>query len=221
MDTITHLAKQVHESLKQTSFFWKEIREEACLASFIDLKGTYPGCTMKLKADGSLEDQAAHANQQFRNLVILSIRVTLFSDVFTTAGFAHHRAADGLIASVMEEGSTELLENLGHLHRASAWENLLIQELVQQKGYNIEQPQSDARPLGDKDVPVPSIIATGDLKSAGITTDSEDSQPNESEKKAKTHTDHNAQAVRQLIYGFPNSVTQAFQGWSMTVHING
>lgn len=115
----------------------------------------------------------------------------------------------------MEEANAELVKNLGLLHRVCAWESLLLKDIVQEKGYQIVQPYTGPTPSSEPFLPVASLIANGELSTAGISSDTPESiPPTDGEKRKRDHRDRNAQALRHLLHGLAGAVAPFFQGAS-------
>lgn len=173
-----------------------------------------------------IDDDEALANEQFRNLVVLHIRITLLSDVFATAGHAQGRAAIGLLQSMMEHTPLQVVTDLGALHRASIWENIALNLGLTSKGIDLQltpasspldssptQTNVDLPPVGDS-----TIAPSG----ADTTTSGEDNIPSPQstvkDKVAKPTgpRDWNASSLKHITQGLPNALAPFFQGKSST-----
>lgn len=155
------------------------------------------------------------ANQQFRCLIILHIRTTLLSDVFATAGYAHGRTAIGLLQTLMGPGSPDVVADLGSLHRASIWENVLMKAGFAERGINPTN-SSDVFPPGESptggSVPLPEaeILATTNGAQPNL------ADPNTSGFQVQVKQDTvqvlNAAALKHVATGLPNALAPFFQG---------
>jgi E3 ubiquitin-protein ligase HUWE1 len=76
-------------------------------------------------------------NVYFRNLVTLHIRVSLLSDVFTHAGYSHGRGALGLLQTLMGSSSPAIVADLGSIHGAFVWENIVLKAGLGQRGIDV------------------------------------------------------------------------------------
>jgi hypothetical protein len=158
-------------------------------------------------------DQELETNQLFRSLVTLHIRITLLSDVTATAGIAHGRAASTLLQIMTSPGSPEIMADLGALHRASIWENILMTTAMISTGIDVlstpsvspleRSPERGAVPLPEADGVTPNGVASGVLDS----TPSRSDQP-----KQDGPRENNAKALKHLAHGLPSSLAPFFQG---------
>ncbi|EAU91398.2 Huwe1 protein [Coprinopsis cinerea okayama7 len=215
-DTIQHLSKLVKESLDETADFWKTPSHESKLISLIDL------------AD---KDTAA-ANAKFRSLVTLHIRITLLSDVFSTTGYAHGRAAIGLLQTLMNNTSPDVIADLGTLHRASIWENIVFNAGLAAKNIDLAsapggtQLEGGPEPLDldtldpeDTAPPAPASTTNGVQQleqpaAAATTTTSSSSSPTPQPEPRVA----NAAAIKHITHGLPNILAPFFQAMVKTFH---
>lgn len=160
------------------------------------------------------------ANEEFRNLVTLHIRITLLSDVFATAGYAHGRAAIGLLQTLMSNTSSQMVADLGALHRASIWENIVFHVGLNSKGIEI-QPTPLGSPMDGSpahhDLALPEaetgLVANGSDGAnvvSGADTSVTSVQPTPTTTTGTR--DSNAAALKHLTHGLPNSLAPFFQG---------
>jgi E3 ubiquitin-protein ligase HUWE1 len=66
------------------------------------------------------------ANEKFRKLVSLHVRVMLLSDILATAGYTQGRATVTLLQALCGRSSNNVLLSLGSLHRSCLWENIVL-----------------------------------------------------------------------------------------------
>ena len=158
------------------------------------------------------------ANQRFRSLVVLHIRITLLSDVFATAGQSQGRAAIGLLQTLMNNTPLQVLTDLGTLHRASIWENIALNVGLSAKGIESE-PITGSTPLGSPAQvasELPAIDATLSANGHSVVNgvQSQDTTVNTSSPAVKRDTprDWNAASLRHLTQGLPNALAPFFQG---------
>ncbi|KAL4252810.1 UPL family protein [Abortiporus biennis] len=108
-ETLIFLVGLINQSLEET----KQFRDLSCdrpvLRHFIDLDG----------------EQLSKANEDFRKLVTLHVRIMLLSDIYATAGY-QGRATATLLQALVGKNANNLLLELGALHRACAWDNILL-----------------------------------------------------------------------------------------------
>lgn len=172
-------------------------------------------------AAGEEED----ANRHFRNLVTLHIRITLLSDVFATAGYAHGRAAIALLQTLMSNTSPQVVTDLGALHRASVWENIVLNLGLNSKGIDVEATPATSPLERSPEQPSVALPETdGAVHSAGTahgTNTANGEQPQTALGATKTQKpssgkagprENNAAALKHLTHGLPSSLAPFFQG---------
>ncbi|KAK2463266.1 hypothetical protein APHAL10511_004921 [Amanita phalloides] len=207
-ETFMLLAKLVSESLENTRNFWENVEDQSKLLSLVDTTG----------------DNFEDANRQFRNLVTLHIRITLLSDVFATAGYAHGRASISLLQILMNNMTPQVVANLGALHRASVWENIALLVGLSMKGINVTQsllsslemsPDQSMVNLGDLETPV-FQGGTNGAQPASTNTNTAN-LPNQ-DKTRKDFRERNAAAIKHLTHGLPSSLAPFFQAMVKMFH---
>jgi E3 ubiquitin-protein ligase HUWE1 len=165
------------------------------------------------------EEEGIVANQQFRNLVTLYIRITLLSDVFATVGQPQSRATIGLWQTLMSSIPRQVLANLGALHRSSAWESSIFAAGL--KGKGIELPEYAIFGLGEGTPSLVPAIPAGAAVSSSVTAVNEGSVTpavtptltgQGSTAKQGGPQDWNAAALVRIIRGLPNTLAPFFQG---------
>jgi E3 ubiquitin-protein ligase HUWE1 len=148
--------------------------------------------------------------------VTLHIRITLLSDVFATAGYAHGRAAIGLLQTFMSNTTPEVVKDLGSLHRATIWENIVLKAGLISKGIDIAATPSSS-PLEatpeQTTIPLPDPDATAMISSNGVQQEAAPNPtPFSEDSKPDSHRQHNATALKHLTHGLPSSLAPFFQG---------
>lgn len=160
-------------------------------------------------------DEESSANATFRDLVTLHIRITLLSDVFATAGYAHGRAAIGLLQTFMSNTTPEVVKNLGALHRATIWENIVLKAGLISKGIDIAAtPSSSPLEASPEQTTIPLPDAeTAQMTSANGVQSEPTSNPAPSPGDFKDDSrQRNAAALKHLTHGLPSSLAPFFQG---------
>ena len=177
----------------------------------------------------SSAEEEVNANYYFRNLVTLHVRITLLSDVFATAGYAHGRQAIGLLQTLMTSITPQVVKDLGSLHRASIWENIVLKLGLQAKGLDLSSSPTislEATPnqlaLGLPDGAGVSSAQNANGTVEGPAEESRDSssaannsasEPKENDlPKADNPRDANATALKHITNGLPSSLAPFFQG---------
>ena len=153
----------------------------------------------------------ADANRTFRNLVTLLVRVILLSDIYATAGYAHGRSTGGLLQTLMGTGASEILPDLGVLHKACIWENVLLKAEIPEKEAQPEGSsllsflQAPGRPSSSE----PVVAANGAHTSSATVTPSE--VPGQEGPRESDPREENAKAFRHLSNQIPGALSPFFQ----------
>ncbi|KAJ7770214.1 hypothetical protein DFH07DRAFT_269298 [Mycena maculata] len=204
-ETLSHLSKLVKESLLTTKSFWESIEEDSKLLPLVDITA----------------EQEVAANLTFRGLVTLHIRITLLSDVFATAGFAHGRAAIGLLQTFMSSTTPEVVKDLGSLHRATIWENIVLKAGLISKGIDIAATPSSS-PLEatpeQTTIPLPDNEAVAMTSPNGVQPETVSNPAPSSGGIKHDGRQHNATAIKHLTHGLPSSLAPFFQAMVKMFH---
>ncbi|KAI9511134.1 hypothetical protein F5148DRAFT_1373973 [Russula earlei] len=197
--TMNSLTSWVKESLQETSAFWDSPSRASKFAELLDLAGM-PTCHIHVEA-----------NRTFRTLITLLVRVTLLSDIYATAGYAHGRSAGGLLQTLMGAGASEILPNLGVLHRACIWENVLLKAQVPENDSELEGSAmlSSLRSPGQPSSSEPTIAANGAHTSSTTVTPTE--VPGQEGPRESDPREENVKAFRHLATQIPGALSPFFQ----------
>lgn len=210
-ETLLHLATLVKDSLAETHGFWENVTEPSKLLPLIDI------------TDGECE----LANERFRCLVTLHIRITLLSDVFATAGYAHGRGAIGLLQTFMNNTSPLVVADLGSLHRASIWENIALNAGLTLRGINLQTSPSSSPLEGspkrsDVDLPDENPFAASGLSATnGVQAEDGTNPMLVNGMDRSSHNDprnNNASALKHITHGLPNALAPFFQAMVKMFH---
>lgn len=167
-----------------------------------------------------LEDEAV-ANARFRRILTLSIRVTLLSDIYSTAGYSHGRANLTLLQSLSESTSKTMLSQLGSLHRACVWENIALKTSLASQGLEGAArpiPPSSSNESSSAQQPNVSDSSTSRLQpgAAHAANGVQYEIPSPLEQQGPTKDDSpkekNAKALKHLASQIPSSLAPFFQG---------
>ncbi|KIJ18752.1 hypothetical protein PAXINDRAFT_167299 [Paxillus involutus ATCC 200175] len=198
-EALFYLSKLVGASLAQTEEFWKGIRPESKLAPMLEIS----------------EDDVFETNQRFRSLVVLHIRITLMADVFSTTGYAHGRSAVGLLQTLMSD-PPKVVMDMGALHRASIWENILFKAHIASKGIELGS-SGDGSPLerspSHVSASLPEAIGSG-VVANGVAPDTSGAVSSSTSVfplRKETVRDKNAKALKHLTHGLPGALAPFFQ----------
>lgn len=120
----------------------------------------------------------------------------------------------------MTNTSSEVLSDLGALHRASIWENIILKAGLNAKGIDIVATPSPSPLEGSPrqaSVPLPEGGATAAASTTTANGVQVESLPTstptprkDTSKKGPRET--NATALKHLTHGLPNSLSPFFQG---------
>lgn len=176
------------------------------------------GCESIVVLRELAEEQFEESNRKFRNLITLHIRVALLSDVFSTAGYAHGRAAISILQVLMGTNAQDAVPGLGTLHRACIWESILLKAGLASRG--IEATSLDESSPDEAAAAPPAPLAGNPL--SGTTNGIQpESTISESPLKSQAHVnqpdgarEHNAKALQHLTHGLPSALAPFFQGLS-------
>ncbi|KAI0958508.1 hypothetical protein AcV7_004312 [Taiwanofungus camphoratus] len=205
-ETITFLIQLVHDALEDTKEFWETMDERSKLLPMVDISGT--------------DEESAMANQRFRNLIKLHIRVSLLSDIYATAGYSHGRATAALLQSLTGRSSHDILAELGALHRACVWENIVLKAGLASRGVDTGttggMPSLEAQTPSTMTLsgtPAMSQLETDPVSTAnGIQAEiSAPALPKHEPSKEEDSNQQNAKALKHLAGQIPSSLAPFFQ----------
>ncbi len=158
----------------------------------------------------------ADANRTFRSLITLLVRVILLSDIYATAGYAHGRSTGGLLQTLMGTGASEILPDLGVLHKACIWENVLLKAGIPEKeaepeGNTLLSFLQSPRPSSSE----PVVAANGAHTSSATVTPTE--VPGQEGPRESDPREENAKAFRHLSNQIPGALSPFFQCKSVSL----
>ncbi|KAH9963908.1 hypothetical protein BC827DRAFT_99895 [Russula dissimulans] len=193
--TMNSLTSWVKETLQETSAFWGSADRKSRFTELLDLAG----------------QSHSEANRTFRTLITLLVRVILLSDIYATAGYAHGRSAGGLLQTLMGTGASEILPDLGTLHRFCMWENVVLKSQVPEKE---SEPEGNAllsslQSPGQPPSSEPAVAANGAHTSSTTVTPTE--VPSQEGPRDSDPREENAKAFRHLATQIPGALSPFFQ----------
>lgn len=204
---LSALLKPVRQSLDETRDLWDTMQPTSKLAPLTDLQ---PGPELDA------------ANVTFRRLICLHGRVALLADMYRGVGFSHAKVATGFLQILNTPEETQVLCDLGKLHRACVWENILIKSAIPDavvsiinggsKGGGTEIARGQTQTVAGVPADVLEDINAGligDEKKDGKGETAVTSTP--AGESVKTR---NGKAFKYLISQLPASLTPFFQGQS-------
>ncbi|KAF5393284.1 hypothetical protein D9757_000601 [Collybiopsis confluens] len=197
-DTLQQLSSLVKESLQATQEFWATESQESNLLPLLNVT----------------EETYDNLNFYFRNLIALHVRVTLLSDVFATAGIAHGRGAIALLQTLMNSTTPQVIADLGSLHRASIWENIVFKAALVTQGIEViktpsSSPLDQSPSHGNVELPVQASSLPINAPNGAVENDSSTSA-NTSTKNSGPKG-YNAVALKHLTHGLPAALSPFFQ----------
>jgi E3 ubiquitin-protein ligase HUWE1 len=159
-------------------------------------------------------DDLKSANAEFRKLVSLLTRVTLFADVFSSYAYAQSRSTLSLVSGLLSEEASSVVSDLGALHRACIWENIVLKSTLVQNG--LLPSRLDKSSSADNGS---SVSQTADLLNEsgtlaavpGLEQAAQDQKPKDPSNK-ETPQQRNAKALKHISTDIPTSLTPFFQG---------
>jgi|SRR5712675_447330 len=153
----------------------------------------------------------SEATRTFRTLITLLVRVILLSDIYATAGYAHGRSAGGLLQTLMGTGASEILPDLGTLHRFCMWENVLLKAQVPEKESEPERNVllSSLQSPGGPSSSEPAVAANGAHTSSTTVTPTE--VPGQEGPGDSDPREENAKAFRHLATQIPGALSPFLQ----------
>ncbi|KAJ8481173.1 hypothetical protein ONZ45_g15389 [Pleurotus djamor] len=208
-ETVQHLMMLVRSSLDETNDFWHVVGgTESKLFALVEFS----------------ENDSEERNRQFRRLIALHIRITLLSDVFATASYAHGRAAIALLQTLMSDQGPNILPDLGALHRAALCENLLFKTAINTNGIDVAPTPVSASFPGSPFHGVDALPTTDGMATAnGVSPTPENVNIDEPSSgrisaKADESRQRNASSVKHISHGLPAALAPFFQALVKTFH---
>ncbi|KAI5889571.1 uncharacterized protein SCHCODRAFT_02751097 [Schizophyllum commune H4-8] len=209
-ETMALLTKSIKESLEAAGFFWMLLDKQSTLVPMIT----------------PTADNIEDVNRKFRLLTTLHVRLTLLSDVFATASYTPTRVSNSLLQALTSETSVPIVADLGNLHRATVWENILLKAGLAHLGIDLgsssESRSTSPLTASPERPPVSLPEADGMVSPSGqgATASTSTSTPKPADPSAKTSTEskkkddtryRNAAALKHLTHVFPVALAPFFQ----------
>jgi E3 ubiquitin-protein ligase HUWE1 len=169
-------------------------------------------------------DNLEEVNQRWRSIVALNIRITMLSDLYSTAGYSHSRGSASLLQALICRGTPDVITGLGDLHRACVWESIVFKNGVGVKDSDPSMPsflrlptdgQTDDNsrvrsPFGipTTENPTPDADPVERVLSNSV---GENSSPSKPVKGKDTPRSLNIKALSHALNQIPSSLTPLFQ----------
>lgn len=161
----------------------------------------------------SLATGEDEVHQSFRRLVTLQTRVTLLSEVYATAGYAHGRTALAILQALMGRGAPEIIPDLGSLHRACVWENIVLKKYLPAQSLDVPASSSDAAAPETATRTHAPVATGGESPGLGATLiPSALPAPASRSKEEDSPLNTNAKALKHVLSQMPAALAPLFQG---------
>jgi E3 ubiquitin-protein ligase HUWE1 len=152
----------------------------------------------------------------------------MLSDLYSTAGYAHGRGSTNLLQALTGRTSPGLVPDLGNLHRACIWENIVFKIGLRAKGVDsstvaniiaLDSPEGLSDSTSSRQFRVISSVdgATSSVPN-GDRGESEPSTlfggftPSKKQETVDTPRSLNSKAVSHVLHQIPSSLAPLFQG---------
>lgn len=142
----------------------------------------------------------------------MQTRVTLLSEVYATAGHAHGRTALAILQALMGRDAPEIIPDLGALHRACVWENIVLKKHLGTQDTDLPSTtDGNGSDEGGTAAPGTSIAAQDGLAPVTGNSASPTSPKPESTSKSDDGP-RNAKALKHIVTQIPAALAPLFQG---------
>ena len=164
-------------------------------------------------------------------MITLHTRASLLSDIYATAGYAHGRATQTLLQSLIGR-TPSALGDLGALQRACVWENITLKAALSSRGSDVSPHHyfdvfstwlsgGGTTAVQDGQAPTPAGERTGDTgtPSGAATNGATPAEPSTSTapaalsatEKEEQPRDKNAKGLKHIVTQIPSSLSPFFQ----------
>jgi E3 ubiquitin-protein ligase HUWE1 len=213
--TISKVLGQVRASLDETREFWGTMDSKSKLLCYVDISSEFKFVYtfFVLNRKFSADEQLLEGNLKFRKLIALHTRVTLMADIFSSSTYTHGRSSLSLLSGLTGSDASDILPDIGALHRACIWENIVLKSALSARGVNISRSAgvaSDGISLAGQ--------ATDVSNEAEVGSALPESEQSLGEGKSKEGVkkdgpqERNAKALKHIATQIPTSLTPFFQG---------
>ncbi len=182
-------------------------------------------------------EEEEKANDKYRKLITLHTRSSLLSDIYATAGYSHGRATHTLLQSLLGRAPSPI-PDLGALHRACVWENIVLKSALSSRGIDVttsqdlfstflsattqdrerERDGQAATPVSERSnatthgvVPATGTTAANATTTNGATPVEAPSSTPSVTKKEDQPRDKNARGLKYIVTQIPSSLGPFFQ----------
>ncbi|KAJ9117613.1 hypothetical protein QFC22_004463 [Naganishia vaughanmartiniae] len=169
------------------------------------------GLCMLIKAPPrTATDVAEEKNAEFRRLVHLNNLLSALCNLYITVGFAHGKVAASFLQALGASSGSTFLQDLGQLHRACIWENILLKNKM--ASFKLKDgPQTKIiAPTSTLEGVHSPALERSELAASmpAVTSDSQDVPLIE----AHAEKEPNFGTVKHIAHSIPAMLTPFFQG---------
>ncbi|KAF8491672.1 hypothetical protein JB92DRAFT_2835584 [Gautieria morchelliformis] len=160
----------------------------------------------------SADEQLLEGNLKFRKLIALHTRVTLMADIFSSSTYTHGRASLSLLSGLTGTDASDILPDIGALHRACIWENIVLKSALSARGVNVSR--------SNPGVPQMATDLSNEVEVGSALPESEQSLDEGKSKegvKKDGPWERTAKALKHIATQIPTSLTPFFQGGARTL----
>lgn len=160
------------------------------------------------------EDNLTEANKVFQKLTTLYNRITLLADLFSTTMFGHNRSGPIALPGFTGADASKILPELGALHRACIWENIVLKgSLAANNTFSGQNPSTQVDSIPST-VQANAVLNEPDTLSAipGLTSILEGKRTAKESSKKESPQERNSRALKYIATQIPTSLTPFFQG---------
>ncbi|KAF8532676.1 hypothetical protein JB92DRAFT_2824294 [Gautieria morchelliformis] len=202
--TISKVLGQVRASLDETREFWGTMDSKSKLLCYVDI---------------STDEQLLEGNLKFRKLIALHTRVTLMADIFSSSTYTHGRASLSLLSGLTGTDASDILPDIGALHRACIWENIVLKSALSARGVNVSRSNpgvpSDGISLAGQATDLSNEVEVG--SALPESEQSLDEGKSKEGVKKDGPWERTAKALKHIATQIPTSLTPFFQGGARTL----
>ncbi|KAJ9104930.1 hypothetical protein QFC19_003725 [Naganishia cerealis] len=155
-------------------------------------------------------DIAEEKNTEFRRLVHLNNLLSALCNLYITVGFAHGKIAASFLQALGASSGSTFLQDLGRLHRACIWENILLK----MKMANLKMKDEPNKKVVEQSSSLGGVHSPALERSelaAAMPGASEGSQE-ASKSEASVEQEPNFNTVKSIAHSIPAMMTPFFQG---------
>ena len=151
-------------------------------------------------------DAAQEKNAEFRRLVHLNNLLSALCNLYITVGFAHGKVASSFLQALGASSGSTFLPDLGQLHRACIWENILLKMKIASSKITKEAEKKAADATSTEGIFSP-VIERSELGAALL--DASTDAPKQAVEEP------NFNAIKAIAHSIPAMLTPFFQGASL------